>query len=148
AGYYLRFSGGTWGTIFQLTFLFGAIILLIVVLFSGTTRSWLKVFISKHFFSYNYDYREEWLRFTRTLSEEETELRVRVIKSLAQLVESPAGGVWFKSEQHHAYLPIARWNIPHIETDASVAMDSHFCQFIQESSWVIDLYQHDSESQK
>lgn len=146
AGYYLRFSGGTWGTIFQLTFLFGAIILLIVVLFSGTTRSWLKVFISKHFFSYNYDYREEWLRFTRTLSEEETELRVRVIKSLAQLVESPAGGVWFKSEQHHAYLPIARWNIPHI--DASVAMDSYFCQFMQESSWVIDLYQHDSESQK
>lgn len=146
AGYYLRFSGGTWGTIFQLTFLFGAIVLLVVVLFSGTTRSWLKVFISKHFFSYNYDYREEWLRFTRTLSEEKTELRVRVIKSLAQLVESPAGGLWFKSDQHHAYLPIARWNISPVET--SVAMESHFCQFLQESSWVIDLYQHDSESQK
>ncbi|MXS85174.1 PEP-CTERM system histidine kinase PrsK [Nitrosomonas sp. HPC101] len=145
-GYYLRFSGGTWGTIFQLTFLFGAIVLLIVVLFSGTTRSWLKVSISKHFFSYNYDYREEWLRFTRTLSEEETELRVRVIKSLAQLVESPAGGVWFKSEQQHAYLPIACWNIPHV--DASVTMDNYFCRFMQDNSWVIDLYQHDSESQK
>ncbi|MCC6916632.1 XrtA/PEP-CTERM system histidine kinase PrsK [Nitrosomonas sp.] len=146
AGYYLRFSGGTWGTIFQLIFLFGAIILLIVVLFSGTTRSWLKVFISKHFFSYNYDYREEWLRFTRTLSEEETELRVRVIKSLAQLVESPAGAVWFKSEQYQAYLPIARWNIQPV--DASVAIDSPFCQFMLETSWVIDLYQHDSKSQQ
>ncbi len=146
AGYYLRFSGGTWGTVFQLIFLFGAIILLIVVLFSGTTRSWLKVFISKHFFSYNYDYREEWLRFTRTLSEEETELRVRVIKSLAQLVESPAGAVWFRSEQHQAYLPIARWNIPPI--DASVEINNPFCQFMLETSWVIDLYQHDSKSQQ
>jgi len=146
AGYYLRFSGGTWGTIFQLIFLFGAIILLITVLFSGTTRSWLKVFISKHFFSYSYDYREEWLRFTRTLSEEGTELRVRIIQSLAQLVESPAGAVWFKSEQHRAYLPIGRWNIPPV--DASVEVDNPFCQFMLETSWVIDLYQHHSESQQ
>jgi putative PEP-CTERM system histidine kinase len=144
-GYYLRFSGGTWGTVFQLIFLSGAIVLLVIVLFSGTTRSWLRVFISKHFFSYNYDYREEWLRFTRTLSEEETELRIRIIKSLAQLVESPAGGLWFKSEQG-AYHPIARWNIPHI--DESIEADNRFCQFMQENSWVIDLYQYDSEPQK
>lgn len=145
AGYYLRFSGGTWGTVLQLIFLFGAIVLLVIVLFSGTTRSWLRVFISKHFFSYNYDYREEWLRFTRTLSEEETELRIRVIKSLAQLVESPAGAVWFKSEQG-LYHPIAHWNIPHI--DEHVEADSDFCRFMEENSWVIDLYQYDSESQQ
>jgi putative PEP-CTERM system histidine kinase len=140
AGYYLRFSGGTWGTVFQLTFLFGAVILLTTVLFSGTTRSWLKVFISKHFFNYSYDYREEWLRFTRTLSEEGTELRVRIIQSLAQLVESPAGSIWFKSEQSHIYQPIARWNMAYI--DATVEKDSHFCRFMQEKAWIIDLCQH------
>ncbi|MFO7578826.1 MAG: PEP-CTERM system histidine kinase PrsK [Nitrosomonas halophila] len=144
-GYYLRFSGGSWGTVLQLIFLFGAIVLLIIVLFSGTTRSWLRVFISKHFFSYNYDYREEWLRFTRTLSEEKTELRVRVIAALAQLVESPAGGLWFKSEQG-IYRPIARWNIPDI--DECVDAGSRFCQFMQENAWVIDLQQHDSDPQK
>ncbi|MGG7054695.1 XrtA/PEP-CTERM system histidine kinase PrsK [Nitrosomonas sp. ANs5] len=144
-GYYLRFSGGSWGTVLQLIFLFGAIVLLIIVLFSGTTRSWLRVFISKHFFSYNYDYREEWLRFTRTLSEEKTELRVRVIAALAQLVESPAGGLWFKSE-HGFYRPIARWNIPDIAE--CVGAGSRFCQFMQENAWVIDLQQHDSDSQK
>ena len=69
AGYYLRFFGGSWGSVMQVAFLFGAVVLLLAVLFSGTFRSRLKVFISKHFFSYNYDYREEWLRFTRTLSE-------------------------------------------------------------------------------
>lgn len=145
AGYYLRYSGGSWGTILQLTFLFGAVVLLLVVLFSGTSRAWLKVFISKHFFSYNYDYREEWLRFTRTLSEEGTELRVRIIKSLAQLVESPAGALWFKSEQD-VFLPIARWNIPHIEEHTEI--DSHFCRFLQDNFWVIDLQQYESEPEK
>jgi putative PEP-CTERM system histidine kinase len=70
AGYYLRFFGGSWGMLMQVTFLFAALLLLAGILFSGTFRSWLKVFISKHFYSYNYDYREEWLRFTRTLSEQ------------------------------------------------------------------------------
>ena len=64
AGYYLRYFGGSWGSVMQVTFLFGALMLLVGILFSGTFRSWLKVFISKHFYSYNYDYREEWLRFT------------------------------------------------------------------------------------
>ena len=73
-GYFLRYFGGSWGTVLQAVFLFGALILLVVMLFSGTLRAWLKVFISKHFFSYNYDYREEWIRFTRTLSEDGAEL--------------------------------------------------------------------------
>ncbi|MDF0678766.1 MAG: hypothetical protein P0107_06995 [Nitrosomonas sp.] len=65
----------------QLTFLFRAVILLIVVvLFSGTTHFWLRVFISKHFFSYNYDYREEWLRFTAPCRGR-NRIEVRVIKS-------------------------------------------------------------------
>lgn len=144
-GYYLRLSGGTWGTVLQLTFLFGAIVLLIILLFSGTTRSWLKVFISKHFYNYNYDYREEWLRFTRTLSEGELELRARAIKALAQLVESPAGGLWFRRE-NGSYCPIASWNIP--LKNEKVEAGSKFCQFLEEKAWVIDLREYDFEPKK
>lgn len=146
AGYYIRYSGGSWGTVFQLIFLFGAAVLLVILLFSGTARAWLKIFISKHFFSYSYDYREEWLRFTHTLSEQETELRIRVIRSLAQLVESPAGGLWYLSEQG-SYQPIARWNIPDVIHEA-VDAGTPFCVFLKQHSWVVDLYQHDSEPQQ
>ena len=66
---------GSWGTVMQAGFLFGAVCLLLVILFSGAFRSWLRVTISKHFFTYNYDYREEWMRFTRTLSERGPNLR-------------------------------------------------------------------------
>ncbi len=111
AGYYLRFSGGDWGTVLQVAFFFGALILLFGLLFSGTIRSWLKITISKHFFSYNYDYREEWLRFTGTLSEGELGLEERMIQALAQLVESPGGALWIKKESGN-YEPVTHWNMP------------------------------------
>lgn len=135
-GYYLRFSGGSWGTVLQMTFLFCAMMLLVGVLFSGTIRSWLKVFISKHFFSYNYDYREEWLRFTRTLSEEKNDIGERVIQALAKLVESPGGGLWLCRETN-SYEPVAHWNMTLI--DDSEPVNSIFSRFLEDHEWVVDL---------
>ncbi len=136
AGYYLRFSGGSWGTVLQMTFLFGAMMLLVGVMFSGTIRSWLKVFISKHFFSYNYDYREEWLRFTRTLSKGRGDLGERVIEALANLVESPGGGLWLCRETSN-YEPAASWNMTLINESESV--NSDFSRFLEDNEWVVDL---------
>ncbi|AKH37527.1 MULTISPECIES: XrtA/PEP-CTERM system histidine kinase PrsK [Nitrosomonas] len=144
-GYYLRLSGGAWGGILQLTFLFGAVLLLIILLFSDVTRAWLKVFISKHFYSSNYDYREEWLRFTRTLSEGELELTARAIKALAQLVESPAGGLWFRQENGR-YQLIGCWNI--FLKNKTIEADNEFCKFLEEKAWVIDLQEFCSDPRK
>jgi hypothetical protein len=94
AGYYLRYFGGSWGTVMQVPSCSARWLLLAVILFSGTFRAWLKVFISKHFYSYNYDYREEWMRFTRTLSEPGPDLGDRAIQAVASLVESPGGALW------------------------------------------------------
>jgi hypothetical protein len=40
----------------------------LTLLFSANLRARLRVYLSKHFFSYRYDYREEWLRFTEGLA--------------------------------------------------------------------------------
>ena len=136
AGYYLRFFGGRWGTVMQAGFLFGAICLLLVILFSGTFRSWLKVSISKHFFTYNYDYREEWMRFTRTLSERGPNLGDRAIQAMAALVESPGGALWQRSDAG-SYAPRAHWHVPAVGTTEPV--NSPFCQFLESTQWVIDL---------
>jgi hypothetical protein len=61
AGYWVRFFGGSWGKTLQVAFVFAALLFLGAVVFSGTLRSRLRVFVSKHFFSYRYDYRQEWL---------------------------------------------------------------------------------------
>ncbi len=68
AGYWVRFFGGNWGKTLQVAFVFAALLFLGAVVFSGTLRSRLRVFVSKHFFSYRYDYRQEWLGFTRVLA--------------------------------------------------------------------------------
>ena len=139
AGYYLRFVGGSWGTVMQVAFLFGALILLVVILFSGTFRSWLKVFISKHFYRYNYDYREEWLRFTRTLSESGPGLGVRTIQAVGELVESP-GGVLFLRRDSGLCEPESFWHVP--VATVSEPADSQFCQFLESKHWVVDLNEY------
>jgi hypothetical protein len=67
-GYFIKFLGGSWGGVLQVGFLAAAAVLLFTLLFSGNLRARLRVYLSKHFFSYRYDYREEWLRFTEGLA--------------------------------------------------------------------------------
>lgn len=77
----------------QVVFLFAALILLVLTLFSGSFRAWLKVNINKYFFTYRYDYRYEWLRLIGTISSVVSgrALSERVMKGLADIVESPEG---------------------------------------------------------
>ncbi|BBJ22844.1 histidine kinase [Candidatus Nitrotoga sp. AM1P] len=145
AGYYLRFFGGSWGAVMQVTFSFGAVALLVGILFSGVFRSWLKVFISKHFYNYNYDYREEWLGFTRTLSEHGHGLGERTIQAIAALVESPGGALFISRESGNCE-PVAHWNIslPNESESASGSL----CQFLENKQWVIDLQEYDANPDK
>jgi len=145
AGYYLKYFGGTWGAIMQVTFLFGALVLLMVILFSGTSRAWLKVFISKHFYSYNYDYREEWLRFTNTLSKHGPGLGDRAIKAVGALVESPGGLMWIRRDGD-VFEPAANRGLP--VTAVTETASSPLCQFLQAKQWVIDLEEYALDPEK
>jgi len=137
AGYYIRYFGGTWGGPLQVAFFFGAGVLLVLALFSGTLRAQTKIFLSKHFFTYRYDYREEWLRFTKTLSEVERGPRVeeRCIEALAQLVESPGGVLWMRQDASR-FSRAGQWNFPLTESDWEA---SGVLPFFSKRHWVIDL---------
>jgi hypothetical protein len=67
-GYYVRYFGGDWGRALQLGLLFPGGVGLVLLVLSASLRARVRVFIGKHFFSYRYDYREEWLAFTAMLS--------------------------------------------------------------------------------
>ncbi len=143
AGYFLRFAGGELGNALQIEFLFGALLLFALTAFSGSFRSKLKVFVSKHFFSYRYDYREEWLRFTRTLSADSSpqSIQQRSIHALADLVESPAGALWLR-QGDRSFRPSARWNMPAV--NAVEPADGLLAKFLERTGWVIDLAEHAS----
>lgn len=147
AGYYVRHFGGSWGKALQFTLLFGALLLLALVFSSGTARSKLRVFVSKHFFSYRYDYREEWLRFTRLLSSPDEDLGLQEvsIKALADLVESPGGALWMQSGTD-GFKQVGRWNMPAVP-DAEGA-DSALVQFLRDTGWVVDLGEYKIDPQR
>ena len=140
AGYYVRYFSSDWGRALQIEIFFAAVLFLVLVASSGSARSKLKVFISKHFFSYRYDYREEWLRFTRSISAENSSraIQERAIVALANLVESPAGALWLKTVGG-GFQQVARWNLPVI--DAIEPEDGPLASFLKRLDWVIDLHE-------
>ena len=139
AGYYIRYYGGEWSNVFQPLFFFGAGLLLVVLLFSGQLRSRLKVFLSKHFFSYRYDYREEWLRLISVLSGKvlQATLPERIIFALCELVESPGGAIWFCAADGTCEF-LRCWNIPEAEVDRRWDA-SGFCADLNRSGEVLDI---------
>lgn len=138
-GYYVRDYGGTWGIVAQTIFLFGAGLLLLILLFSGPLRARLRVFINKHFFHYKYDYREEWLRFIRTLSSNEMDVPLpeRAIRAIAQMIDSPGGVLWMRRDDGQ-YEPVAKWNLEP-PLSAREPADSPLVRFLEIQKWVINL---------
>lgn len=138
AGYYLRLFGGEWGDVVQTVFIFAAAMLLVLLMFSGTLRARLRVFLSKHFFSYRYDYREEWLNFTRTLTEGQPgeQLCERAVEALARLLESPGAALWMR-EGHAGYQRASHWNWADLQ--GAEPADSPFIQWLASKQWVVDL---------
>ena len=143
-GYYVRFFGGDWGRALQLGLVFLGIVVLAVLALSGSMRAQVRVFLGKHFFRYRYDYREEWLRFTQTLAAKTSpqEMGDQVIRGLADMLDSPGGGLWMKHRGEAAYLQTARWNIAQSTTLEDAA--SPLSQFLRTSGWVVNLEEYRS----
>lgn len=144
-GYYVRAFGGNWGAGLAIVCMFLLLLGLAIVIVSASVRARLRVFVVKHFFRYRYDYREEWLRFTHTLSAQQsaTETGERIIRGLAELVESPSGMLWVRDGSHMHFSQFSRWNMP-VSTNVEPA-DSALCQFMVNSGWVINLEEFRSQ---
>ncbi|MES9948414.1 MAG: XrtA/PEP-CTERM system histidine kinase PrsK [Candidatus Thiodiazotropha sp.] len=140
-GYYIRFYGGSWGKATQVAFVFAGVIFLITVLFSGNLRSKLKVFVNKHFFSYKYDWRDEWLRVVQTLSNGRggKEIRIRVIQAISESIDAGGGYLWM-SDNAGSYQCVSHWQVSanNILFDSSDSLVTYFSN----SDWIIDVHEY------
>ncbi|MBT0669101.1 PEP-CTERM system histidine kinase PrsK [Novosphingobium profundi] len=137
---WLAYAGGNFARLIELAFLTLASAIALVVLPSRRLRSWLKVTLAKHFFQHRYDYREEWLRFTRTIGSGGTNaspLGERVVKSVADLFESP-GGLLLAPGEHGELTLAARWNWPEVEVPA-IAMSLQVQAMFERTGYIVDL---------
>ena len=137
AGYWVRLFGGGWGETLQIAFVFAALLCIAVLVLSGTLRSRLRVFINKNLFSFRYDYREEWLQFTRLLgtSEGGADLHEKVVQALAKLVESKGGAIWL--ERGGVYCQVARINLP--EVGERESLSSSLSSFLSRTGLVVRI---------
>ena len=138
-GYYVRYFGGEWGGALQLGLVFVGLVLALALALSGSLRAKLRVFLGKHFFRYRFDYREEWLKFTATLSSQAHPLEAgqNVVKGLADMLESPAGALWLLRPDDDQYRQVARWNLP--STAQTVDQQAELPTFMRSTGWVVNL---------
>jgi len=137
AGFLLREFGGSWGRALQVSLVFAALLALGVVALSSTARAKVRVLVAKHFFTYRYDYREEWLRLTNTLtSGSAAHPWAACIEALGNLVESPGGALWSRSADG-GFRQVERSSFPRDET--LVDEDGAFLTFLRRSGWVLDI---------
>nr|WP_305793082.1 XrtA/PEP-CTERM system histidine kinase PrsK [Sedimenticola hydrogenitrophicus] len=140
AGYYIRFYGGSWGSTLQIAFLSGTGALLLIILFSGTIRAKLRVFLSKHFFNYKYDYREEWLRFTQTLADSDDAVPGRILRAMSALVNSSGGALWIRRDNGR-YEFTSSLNMPEPVQGITPEHDP-LCTFLEKNQWLVDLEEY------
>jgi putative PEP-CTERM system histidine kinase len=135
--YWVAYFGGDWGGTLKVAFLFAALLALAGVALSGQWRAALRVTIAKNLFTYRYDYRTEWSRFTEQLASRsmgDTDHQ-RMIRAMASLVESPGGQLWVRIDREFRLVDV----LESPRADAPVALESSLSAFLDRTHWVIDL---------
>lgn len=137
-GFYIREVGGQWGSALQITFVAGGLVLLIAVFASGTLKSRFNMTVQRLFFTYKYDYREEWRRFVRVLSSGmPLKLSERLARTLAEIVDSPAGALWIHQRRDQAFVLGAAWNYRGVRP--SVARQSPLIDYLDKTGAIIEV---------
>ncbi|NQX95332.1 MAG: PEP-CTERM system histidine kinase PrsK, partial [Erythrobacter sp.] len=136
----LALLGGDIARASQIVFLVFAVVIAIIWLPSHRMRGWLRVTATKHLFQHRYDYREEWLRFTRTVghgSSVGASFHERAVKAIADITDSPGGLLLVPNEEAQLELT-ARWNWPMIEVPG-VASEYTLSSLLEQHNHILDL---------
>lgn len=110
AAFYVRRFGGTPATALSIVLGFAGFVAVVVVVSSRAVRSKIRTFINENFYSYKYDYRLEWTKFIRALSQnDERHGPERVLRTLVDLLDSTGGILWVRRSGWHEFVPLVNW---------------------------------------
>lgn len=97
-GYYIRTTTSSWGSFVYATIVSLGVAAIVVTFTSRNIQRKLNVIINKHLFHYKYDYRSEWLKLIRLLSQpnEDEQISQKAIDASANLFRCQGGALWQK----------------------------------------------------
>ncbi|MFZ1742457.1 MAG: XrtA/PEP-CTERM system histidine kinase PrsK [Pontixanthobacter sp.] len=136
----LSLLGGDAGRLTQVGFTFAATIGALFWLPSHRLRGWVRVTAVKHLFQHRYDYRAEWLRFTRTIGQGDNpnqSLQQRAIKAMADITDSPSGLLLLHDDSGSIELA-ARWLWRDIEVPAT-SIPQRLAKLFEEKNFILDV---------
>ena len=128
AGLYIQKTGAVWSDVALIGIGTGAIALLAAFLVSTSVRQRVSRALSEHFYSLKYNYRQEWLSLTRTLSESDQSVPERILESLTRLTGSPGATLWMVHRDRSAETAASTSNVALATVSSSdlAALVSHF----------------------
>ncbi|MFM2301890.1 MAG: system histidine kinase PrsK [Pseudomonadota bacterium] len=117
-------------------------VLAAVLVPSRRLRGWIKAMLAKHLLRHRYDYRSEWLRFTRTIAHSGADqarlpLEERIIRAMADITGSPAGALLALGDRGQLELA-ARWHWPSLDVPAQ-ALSALAVRVLEASGHIADL---------
>lgn len=139
AGYAVRYVGGEWGSSIQLILIFLSLILLFTLFISNSFRTRIKVFITKHFFANQFDYRVEWLKLTQSLeakADNLTQVYESALQSLLQAISYQSGVLIKHAGNQHQVLASVGHGSMTAEEEQLIAV---FGRYFQHKDWIIDI---------
>ena len=145
AGEVFRHFGADWGWMAEVSLFFAALIGIGTLLTSGSARSRLRRTVVEHFFARRYDYRRQWLDCIDTLSDMRsqggTALHSRVIRAMADVVDSPNGLLFLRDGSVGAFQWSGSWNMP---ASGPVPSDHPVVAAMSDGDWIAVLDGADS----
>jgi len=108
-GYGVGRVDAAWAEVAHFVLMFGAALMLAVLLLSAEAKDRLRHLVSRHFFPLTYDYRREWLRFIDTMARDsaDTSLYRRAVRAVADVFDC-SGGAIFLHQRADVYVQVAR----------------------------------------
>lgn len=133
----VRRLGGSWGAAGQVLFLAAGGVLLVVAALSEQFRAWSRVTVAKYLFPYRYDYRNEWQKLTRALSEGgDTSRYERIARVMAGFLSAPQGGLWLRDGEG-GYTPCGGELAP--ADGPRESAPGEFFEYLRRHEWICNL---------
>ena len=137
-GYLVKYLGGQWGGTIQVVLIVLSLALLVTLFLSLSFRTKIKVFITKHFFANQFDYRHEWLKLTHCLNTKELKENVytTALRGLTQAINYQTGCII--QAQNGELKLLANIEKPDLNEDERIVLLS-FSEYFKSKNWIIDI---------
>ena len=146
-GYYLKFFGSGLGSAVQIIFLVSALTLFVLLVSSGRFRSQVAVWLNKHFLSYKYDYRNEWMqanaRFASLPMDEH--YYQELFLGITEPVDSNGGVLWIQELDSIVTQFASSVNV---QLSLDEIQDKPLLEFLETTGWVINLNEYRVDARK